>query len=358
MLSISPSEVPVNQPSTVSILVTNTGKTGGSFDINLLIDGSLIETRKVTLDASATQTITFSVTKAQIGTYNIAVGTETGTLSTVSTTSPTTPPTTTPITQPTVPPVTPVQKPASFIISNLSVTPTAVKPGDTASVSVIVTNTGNLQGSYTINLNVNGTTEDSRTISLAGGTNQTVNFSVTKSQPGSYTISVNNLSTNLFVQTQGTATTTTSTSEKPKTPTTLPFIIIWVLCGGAGIVLALFLMQRVLTPADFNVSGLVIAPPIIKPGEITTVAVTVTNIGKRTGSYKVVLKINSAVEDSKDMTLKGSSSQTVNFTVKKNNPGIYLVNIDNAIGRLVVQEPTESATPTGGIRPQNWPRPL
>jgi hypothetical protein len=84
--------------------------------------------------------------------------------------------------------------PAQFTISSLDVTPERVPPGQPVTVSAQVTNTGDSEGSYTVNLTVNGQVEQTKTVPLAPEAMGTVTFTVTKEAPGSYTVSIGDLS--------------------------------------------------------------------------------------------------------------------------------------------------------------------
>ena len=55
----------------------------------------------------------------------------------------------------------------------------------------------------------------------------------------------------------------------------------------------------------------------------------------------MTMKVNGVTEGSQDVTLQKGGNQVVGFTVVKNNPGIYMITIDNFSGRLVVQDQTE-----------------
>jgi uncharacterized membrane protein len=279
--------------------------------------------------------------KNQTGTYNVAIGTESGKLyvKEVQTSTTTTPP----------------LKPAAFTTSDLEITPLRMKPGDTATVSVTVTNTGNRQGIYKVTIKVNGVAEDARDITLAGGTSQVVNFTLTKSQAGTYAVSIDTLSASLIVQTPVTTPPTTTPPETKQKTGSWPLIVGGIIGGLLGLFLAFLVMQYLRGPAAFHASGLSITPPVVKPGVSAAVVVKLTNTGKRKGTYKVVLKVNNTDESSQEITLAKGESQTVSFTVTKTNPGIYLISVDNASGRLVVQEIIDIKSQTGKIRPQNWP---
>ena len=80
-----------------------------------------------------------------------------------------------------------------FTITGLDVTPEQVSPGQPVTVSAQVTNTGDSEASYTVNLTVNGQVEQTKTVTLAPEAVETVTFTVTKETPGSYTISIGDL---------------------------------------------------------------------------------------------------------------------------------------------------------------------
>ena len=80
--------------------------------------------------------------------------------------------------------------PANFTVTSLDLSSEQVKPGQEVLVTVNVTNSGGCEGSYTLNLTINGAVEQTRTVTLAPLAANTVTFSVTKEEPGNYTISV------------------------------------------------------------------------------------------------------------------------------------------------------------------------
>jgi len=84
-------------------------------------------------------------------------------------------------------------EPAQFTITGLDVTPEQVPPGQPVTISAQVTNTGGSEDSYTVNLTVNGQVEQTKTVTLAPEAMETVTFTVTKEAPGSYTISIGDL---------------------------------------------------------------------------------------------------------------------------------------------------------------------
>ena len=77
-------------------------------------------------------------------------------------------------TQPIIPPPPPA--PASFSVSNLSVQPLQLETNETVTISVSVANTGGTQGSYNVILNINGALEETQSVTIAAGSNQSVIF--------------------------------------------------------------------------------------------------------------------------------------------------------------------------------------
>ena len=83
--------------------------------------------------------------------------------------------------------------PANFSVTSLDLSNEQVEPGQEVLVAVNVTNIGGYKGSYTLNLTINGAVEQTKTVTLASLASDTVTFTVTKEEPGSYTISVDGL---------------------------------------------------------------------------------------------------------------------------------------------------------------------
>ena len=68
-LTVSPSEVKPGEEVTITIEVANDGDIEGYYTLNLLIDESMEDTRKVTLAANTTETFIFTVSREDMGTY-------------------------------------------------------------------------------------------------------------------------------------------------------------------------------------------------------------------------------------------------------------------------------------------------
>jgi len=91
-------------------------------------------------------------------------------------------------------------RPAAFTASNLSITPAEVDVGKSATISVVVTNAGDLRDSHKVILKIDNVVIDTKDVALAGGTSQKVTFTASKDAAGSYTVNVDGLSGTLVVK--------------------------------------------------------------------------------------------------------------------------------------------------------------
>lgn len=97
------------------------------------------------------------------------------------------------------------------------------------------------------------------------------------------------------------------------------------------------------TPAVFTTSGLSILPVEVNIGEAVTISVVVSNTGDLSGDYKVTLKVDNIIVDTKEIIVDGGGSQKVTFTTTKNVAGTYMVNVDGLAGEFTVKGPDAPA---------------
>jgi len=200
-------------------------------------------------------------------------------------------------------------RPAEFVLSGLIITGPHGEIGEAwieksvavITISVKVTNVGDLEGNTTVDLLVKGVKEQSKPVTLAGGASTTVSFSVTKTTVGSYAVKVGDLTGSFTVK------------EAPPPPPP--------------------------KPAAFEISDLVVSRGEVIEGESVTVTVKVTNVGEEEGTHTVDLKVDGLVFDSKTVTLAGGASATVIFSVTKTTSGSYMVKIGDLTGSFTVKAP-------------------
>ena len=90
-------------------------------------------------------------------------------------------------------------QPAAFETSYLTVLPGEVEPGEKVTISVKVTNTGDLSESYEVTLKIDKVVVATEDVTLAGGTSGTVTFTTSKDAAGTYNVNVNGLSSTFTV---------------------------------------------------------------------------------------------------------------------------------------------------------------
>jgi len=83
--------------------------------------------------------------------------------------------------------------PAAFTVDDLAIAPDEVDIDQKVAISATVTNTGDLSGSYTVTLKVDGAVVDTKTVSLDGGASQKVTFTTAQDAAGTYSVDVDGL---------------------------------------------------------------------------------------------------------------------------------------------------------------------
>ena len=123
--------------------------------------------------------------------------------------------------------VFPLIGPAIFRVSDLTISPAEVEVGNEVTVSVVLTNIGDGEGSYTLVLEINHVVEDTKTIALDAQASTTTLFKVTKEEPGTYDIEIGELSGEFTVK------------EVPLFPIFVVYVAVLVALVTSGSLLAL-----------------------------------------------------------------------------------------------------------------------
>jgi hypothetical protein len=112
---------------------------------------------------------------------------------------------------------------AAFSVSRLTVSPADLPVGQTATISIQVSNSGEASGEYGIRLEVAGSPVETKQITLAGLSNQIVAFNLTQNAPGSFEVVVNGLKGTIRVLPLPSASTPTNAPTlNVKTPVSTP----------------------------------------------------------------------------------------------------------------------------------------
>ncbi len=166
-LYVSPAEARPGETVTVTVEVWNMGHERGSYDLDLIIDGLAEQSESVTLDGGEATTIAFTVRREAKRLYSIEIDGLSGSFEVVA--------------------------PAQLVVSDLTISPTKVEPGDEIEISALVVNVGDLQGAKSLELMVN---DESTTVevSLGPGESTTVVFTLTQEIEGAYEVWLEGLS--------------------------------------------------------------------------------------------------------------------------------------------------------------------
>ncbi len=211
-LKISPTEANVGETVTIDVRVSNFGELSGGYTVTLRIDNLVEDTKYETLSGGTSRTVTFTTTKDVAGSYKVDINGISGTFI---------------IKELSVPPA-----PATFTTGALSISPTEVDAGATVTISVLVTNSGDLTSSYEVALKVDDVVVATKSVTLAGGTSRTATFAIAKDVAGSHTVNINGLSGTFMVK-------ALSTPPKPTN---------WWLIGGiiAGCIIVTMVTTQVI----------------------------------------------------------------------------------------------------------------
>jgi hypothetical protein len=207
-------------------------------------------------------------------------------------------------------------RPASFSAAELTVTPDEAEPGENVSVSVLVTNSGDLAGTHEVVLNIDGAVKEKMEATLEGGASATVSFDVTFDEAGEHNISVDGISASCNI-------------------------------------------REVKAPASFRVSGLSISPSTIYADENVSLGLTVTNEGDLPGSYAVTLTLDGEEVETREVALEGGESREITFTVNTEQAGTHSIDINGLTGEFEVEERVEeAAAPAPAPAPEVAPEPI
>jgi len=225
-LGVSPSEVAPGEEVNISVLVANIGGESGSYSVVLKVNDVKEQEKLVTITAGGSRSVSFTVTKEEADSYAVTVAGLSGSF--------------------TVVPVVVPPELAAFSVSYLSVSPRLeVEPGESVAITVLVANTGGESGSYTVVLKIDGVKEAEETVTVAAGESQDVSFSLTRDEPGTYSVAVDGLSGSFTV-------VAPPEGEEEEVPTEPEPGINWPLYGGiigaavivAGLLIYVFVFRR------------------------------------------------------------------------------------------------------------------
>jgi hypothetical protein len=121
-------------------------------------------------------------------------------------------------------------EPAAFTPGSLVISPTEVDIGETVDVTISVTNTGGVAGSYKVTLKINGVVEATKEVTLNPAASETVTFATAKNVAGSYSVEVDGLKGSFTVKEKPVPPPTPPVTPQEKVPPVKP--LNWPVVGG------------------------------------------------------------------------------------------------------------------------------
>ncbi len=172
-LLVTPIRVVAGEPITAKAEVTNVGKADGAFVATLKVDEEVVATKEIQVGAGATKTVSFTYSTDATGAYRLELAGLTETFT--------------------------VLRPAEFKVSSLAITPPDALVGDEVRIRADITNTGEVKGSYTVTLTVEGDVSQTKEVTLEAGATKTVLFSYSTDAVGTYRLGLDGLTATLNV---------------------------------------------------------------------------------------------------------------------------------------------------------------
>lgn len=167
----APAEATTGEPVQIAATVENVGDADGEYLARLVVDGTVVDSRTVTVPAGETRTVTVERTFDAAGEYELVVGDRSRTITVVR----------------------PPEPSAEFETSEARILDDEISAGDSTEVAVTVENVGDAPGETTVELVIGGTVVDSETVELEPGERTTVTFEWSFRQAGVYQVGVGGL---------------------------------------------------------------------------------------------------------------------------------------------------------------------
>ncbi|MEM2098883.1 MAG: CARDB domain-containing protein [Candidatus Bathyarchaeia archaeon] len=193
-LIISPAEAEIGENITISANVTNTGKTEGSYTLNLTINDVTVENQTLLLSSGDSKIVEFTYSQQVEGIYTAKIGNLTGTFTIKK----------------------PVPTESSIVLSRLLVTPYEVNIGSPVSIKVNAKNPSAVQDSLLVKVTIDGAVVGTKVVELNPGESTDLEFTINATTEGSHRVKVNSLSDSFRAVPPGMHTLSVIISPVPK----------------------------------------------------------------------------------------------------------------------------------------------
>jgi hypothetical protein len=195
----------------------------------------------------------------------------------------------------------------TFEVLSLDITPPKITTGEKATVEVEIRNSNAKMDTYNVPLMVNGVADDRKSITLAPGAMELITFTLARSQPGTYRISVGNKESILVVEN--------------------------------------------LLPPDFRLSNLEINPSKVDSGEKVVITAKIANIGGTQGNYTAELKVDDCTVQTEKVAIAAGADSILSFGICADLPGTYTVTLGGLTDTFMVAVPIQPIPPSNPSTP-------
>jgi len=364
--------VETEQEVDVSATVVNTGDVAGTFEAELSVDGDIVETTTVDIAGQSETEVVFSRLFDDAGIYDISInGISAGELT--------------------------VLEPATFEVTDATLSSEDVNPGEAVEVSAKVLNTGDVSGTVDIILQVDGDTVERTPVEIAGGEESTVYFDKSFEEAGDYNLAINDVDAGTVTvkpedDSDGSEDDSKSAVDvtgdgNPATDTTGDGLLNDVTGDGeftrldvetlaynldntavqenaelfdfAGIddsevtshdVQALYEQWRNTDSATFEITETTLEKTEIEPGEGVGVSATVANTGDESGTFEVELSVDGETRETTRIELLGGEKTSVQFTEAFDEAGEYDLAVNGvSAGTLTVEDKEDDGTERSSV---------
>ena len=251
----------------------NTGEKRGSITATLVVDGDVHADQSVTVDGESTDTVTFTRTFDQAGTYALAVGVPDGSdIERTVTVSET------------------VSKPANMTVVDAELSAGTIEAGGAIEMTLDIESEDERVGTETIIVPIELATDDEKTAieyDVEVDDDSTARVTITEfDESGEYDVSVDGIA----------AGTVTVIDPEP-------------------------------TPADVSVLDAEVSETTLESGESITVTATLENDGEKAGDVTVEVVADATVIGEQSVAVDGESTETVTVTESLEEPGEYEIRV-------------------------------
>ncbi len=182
---------------------------------------------------------------------------------------------------------------------DLSISKDKVEPGETVTITALISNIGEESDSVTISLSIDGEVEDTQIVTLDAGGSTTLTWDVAETAVGTYTVEV-------------LGETIAFTVEAPPTPP---------------------------LPASIQVKDLQVSPATPVQGATVTITFTVENTGELEGEYSVEVKVDGSPVETLEGSLEGGDAETLTVEAVAEEEGAHTVSVDGLSAQFTVSKP-------------------